>query len=199
MDERAGVHVIWVSEAVDRDGRAALTVVIEPSTEVMRDLPQEALGVISDPGDGTRWSLAYVFGDRVKTFADSYHLSVAAVLGCALAHEIGHLLLPVNAHHGGGIMRASWQPDLFRLALPVFSGLSLNKRGCCGSACVADRTNRFAICGNGARDMRQGVRPPAARTSCDADGRYVFRDLITVPAIPPFLLSNRDVALTREH
>jgi hypothetical protein len=111
--ERAGVHVIWVSQAVDRDGRAALTVVIEPSTEVRKDLPHEALGVASDPGDGTRGSLAYVFGDRVTTFADSYHLSVAAVLGCALAHEIGHLLLPVNAHHAGGIMRASWQPDLF--------------------------------------------------------------------------------------
>jgi hypothetical protein len=111
--KRAGVNVVWVSDNDASDDGAALTVVIEPSTGVRKDLPFEALGVASDAGDGTRGSLAQVFGDRVKTFAESYRFSVSAVLGCALAHEIGHLLLPVNAHQGGGIMRASWQPDLF--------------------------------------------------------------------------------------
>jgi hypothetical protein len=34
---------------------------------------------------------------------------VAAILGCVIAHEIGHLLLGENHHSVDGIMQARWQ------------------------------------------------------------------------------------------
>jgi hypothetical protein len=59
-----------------------------------------------------RATAAYVFFDRVREFADRGHLDAWIVLGCAIAHELGHLLLPVNAHAADGIMRARWDSHL---------------------------------------------------------------------------------------
>jgi hypothetical protein len=35
-------------------------------------------------------------------------LLVSTLLGHVMAHEIGHLLLPVNSHASRGIMRGEW-------------------------------------------------------------------------------------------
>ena len=35
---------------------------------------------------------------------------IPLVLGCILAHELGHLLLGVNRHSGAGIMQPRWEP-----------------------------------------------------------------------------------------
>ena len=120
---QADVSLVWVDREQASSDAEALRVVVEPSSAVSRHLGAEAMGVAPSPGDGTRGSLAYVFSDRVVAFAASYHLSMASVLGCALAHEIGHLLLPVNAHAGGGIMRATWTPDLYAPRSPGLPGL----------------------------------------------------------------------------
>jgi len=38
------------------------------------------------------------------------------VLACAIAHELGHLLMPDNAHAASGLMRAGWRRDDFNRA-----------------------------------------------------------------------------------
>jgi hypothetical protein len=46
----------------------------------------------------------YIFCHRIA--ADAYSLDFRTALGRALAHEVGHLVLPVYSHSGFGIMRA---------------------------------------------------------------------------------------------
>ena len=109
--EQAGITVVWVDELTPPP--SALTLMVVPSASSPAHLAAEAMGVAPSPGDGTRGSTAYVFSDRVTSFAESGQLHLASVLACAMAHEIGHLLLPAGAHTHDGIMRGSWSPYLF--------------------------------------------------------------------------------------
>lgn len=54
--------------------------------------------------------LATVFVDRVELIAGLSETDAALLLGRAIAHEIGHLLLGTNAHSVRGLMRAEWTP-----------------------------------------------------------------------------------------
>ena len=120
---QAGVALQWSAgdeTVVDR----TLTVVITDSTSMSGRFAPGAMGVAPSPGDGTRGTLAYVFRDRVMAFADAHRLAHAYVLAAALAHEIGHLLLPPNAHAPDGIMRGSWDPALFPPRVPGVPGFS---------------------------------------------------------------------------
>jgi hypothetical protein len=51
---------------------------------------------------------AYVFFERVVDLAGGGRSPWRALLGAAIAHEVGHLLLGDNSHHAVGIMRARW-------------------------------------------------------------------------------------------
>lgn len=53
-------------------------------------------------------TVAYVFYHRVKHRTGSNGVTLAALLGATMAHEIGHLLLPLKAHPQHGLMRADW-------------------------------------------------------------------------------------------
>ena len=53
-------------------------------------------------------TLATVFTDRVAWLASSAHSTYAALLGRAVAHEIGHLLIGTSEHSQSGLMRAVW-------------------------------------------------------------------------------------------
>jgi hypothetical protein len=57
---------------------------------------------------------AFVFYDRVLRSAHESQQDVARLLAYAMAHEIGHLLLPSPAHAASGIMRAAWNGDDLR-------------------------------------------------------------------------------------
>jgi hypothetical protein len=58
--------------------------------------------------------LATVYLDRVTALADASASSVATLLGYAIAHEIGHLLLGSNTHGERGLMRPLWSRDELR-------------------------------------------------------------------------------------
>ena len=45
-----------------------------------------------------------------------YRADKAAILAAAIAHELGHLLLPPHAHAPAGIMRADWNASDFARA-----------------------------------------------------------------------------------
>ena len=61
-------------------------------------------------------ALAYVFYQRVRAEAERYDVSTAQVLACTIAHELGHLLLPIRAHSPEGLMRACWSRAEFHRA-----------------------------------------------------------------------------------
>lgn len=59
-------------------------------------------------------SLATVYVDRVAELAGVSRVDVPTLLGRAIAHEIGHLLLGTAAHARDGVMRAVWSPEALR-------------------------------------------------------------------------------------
>jgi hypothetical protein len=63
-------------------------------------------------------ALATIFMDRVLWLADAAKIDARPLLGRAIAHEVGHLLLGTNAHTGTGLMRAVWSCDSLRLNNP---------------------------------------------------------------------------------
>lgn len=42
-------------------------------------------------------------------------IDLPLILGCIMAHEIGHMLLGPNSHSTGGIMRGEWDAESIRL------------------------------------------------------------------------------------
>ena len=52
--------------------------------------------------------MATIFHEQVRTVARRSGIDDAELLGRALAHEIGHLLLGVRAHSRTGLMRGVW-------------------------------------------------------------------------------------------
>jgi hypothetical protein len=58
---------------------------------------------------------AEVFYQRVARWASGGDISAYQLLGHAVAHEIGHLLLGPNSHSREGIMRAQWNPRDLRV------------------------------------------------------------------------------------
>jgi hypothetical protein len=58
-----------------------------------------------------------VYLDAVADVARRYGQPRGKVLGIALAHEIGHALLPPPSHSTSGIMRPSWEGDALRHAI----------------------------------------------------------------------------------
>jgi hypothetical protein len=60
--------------------------------------------------------MIYVFYERVRAEAERYDVSTALVLACAMAHELGHLLLPGDGHSRNGLMRPCWSRDDFQRA-----------------------------------------------------------------------------------
>jgi hypothetical protein len=47
----------------------------------------------------------------VRWFADASGVDFSTVLGRAIAHEIGHLVMGTTAHPASSLMRAVWTPQ----------------------------------------------------------------------------------------
>lgn len=63
-------------------------------------------------------ALATVYVDRVAALAATCHLDVRTLLGRAIAHEVGHLLLGTADHAPDGLMRAAWSQHALRHERP---------------------------------------------------------------------------------
>jgi len=104
------------------------------STATPRDLCQEleatdiSLRVLSEPTQNTLQDtvfgfavvpvLASVYYDAVgRAKSDGAEFDIPIILGCVIAHEIGHLLLGSNSHSGSGIMKRRWERKQFRQAM----------------------------------------------------------------------------------
>jgi|RhiMetdeSRZDD1v2_1073273.scaffolds.fasta_scaffold295543_2 hypothetical protein len=109
----AGVELRWVDAAGSDDPNVTsptyLTVVIAAQSPTSRTT-WDVMGFALRTGSRPR---AYVFYDLVRSFvrkfkpSDPRESSVGVILGHAIAHELGHLLIPGEAH-GAGIMRGNW-------------------------------------------------------------------------------------------
>jgi len=86
-------------------------------------LPNNVMGAVP----GTDAQIAFVFDDKVgvlfQTVLSAYRtghierpVSESQILGIAIAHELGHLLLDLQGHSANGIMRGEWGPRDLRNA-----------------------------------------------------------------------------------
>jgi len=58
--------------------------------------------------------LATVYLDRVNWMAQQTGVDARALLGRAIAHELGHLLMATGAHGSNGLMRPVWSESEIR-------------------------------------------------------------------------------------
>lgn len=106
------------STCADPPGPGELVLRVVRSTAAADERHPHALGyslVDTRSGAGT---LATVFIDRVDRLARHARGDRAAILGRAMAHEIGHLVLGHTRHSPSGLMREHWTVEEVRRDRP---------------------------------------------------------------------------------
>jgi hypothetical protein len=127
---KAGVESRWVDPALnsekDRENSAPQGShnlshiqldILPPLMAERLGLPSNAMGLA--PGPEPDRQLIYVLYNRIETLGRRQpgarigggicaSASTAQILGHAIAHEVGHLLLNLKSHSGTGIMRGDW-------------------------------------------------------------------------------------------
>jgi hypothetical protein len=119
----AGVQVLWstpdlLSAESNALRQAALTVAIltiNQANRINSGIAEDRVGFAARAANGDG-RLVYVIYDRVERLTGGNGVRRASMLAFAIAHEIGHLLLPSNAHSHIGIMRAEWARADLQLA-----------------------------------------------------------------------------------
>jgi hypothetical protein len=87
------------------------------------NFPISVFGIsyVSYQGMGTQ---ADVFYTKITAFRADSTVDRTTLLGYAMAHELGHLLLGCNSHSPSGLMRAAWGPE--ELSLMARGALDLS-------------------------------------------------------------------------
>ena len=107
------VEVVWTGpDAAPAPAIRVVLLAYEAGDMVRRDNPVMGAAVLTDLGT----SVAYVFYRQVEAQARQYDVSLAMILASAIAHEVGHLLLPDGRHSPDGLMRACWTRGDFQRA-----------------------------------------------------------------------------------
>lgn len=124
--ERVGLAVAWIDclpPASQKSTDPACEQPLEPTHIVLRILAGRQLGAAATSNDigsalvpslGGRGAYANIYFDRVDHLARGGDASRATILGHAMAHEIGHLLVGTAEHSSRGIMRAKWEREDLR-------------------------------------------------------------------------------------
>ena len=83
------------------------------SSKTVRDdeLPLGDATINSQTGAGV---LATIYIDRVNWMAEQAGVDARALLGRAIAHELGHLLMATGVHGSHGLMRPVWSQSEIR-------------------------------------------------------------------------------------
>jgi hypothetical protein len=104
--EGADITVRWVECPCEGSvGPAELVIRLVATTPAS---PPAALGFSYVDVDHHAGTLATVFPDRIRALARAAGADESEVLGRAMAHEIGHLILGTRDHARVGLMRGQW-------------------------------------------------------------------------------------------
>jgi hypothetical protein len=121
---KAGVEARWLSCPTDHASTRipACAATADPTHLTLRILPSsmsrrwqrvsgDTLGfaVVGEELSRDAWILY----DRARDFAAQRQLTLASLLGSAIAHELGHLFLGDSLHSKAGLMRARWSDKEF--------------------------------------------------------------------------------------
>ncbi len=121
-----GVRTVWAETLhpfSDKEGTACgatedLTIIVLSARMAERTrLPRDAVGcAVVGPGGGGR--VAYILYDRVAAAAIQAEWDAGDFMAVVVAHEVGHLLLPIGSHSPDGLMRGQWDVNDLRRTDP---------------------------------------------------------------------------------
>lgn len=107
------IDIVWVTD-VPADAR--LRVVSLTTWEPSEQKVQPSVLGYTHGSPGKRGIRGYVFWRRVERASLQFTASLDKVLAVAIAHELGHMLLPDGKHAKTGLLRAPWDANSFRSA-----------------------------------------------------------------------------------
>jgi len=116
----AAVEISWtVCPAVGATPPCDRPPIGELVVRIVRGVPEQGKSTVALADalvDGSAHTaiLATIYTDAVTRLADAADVPCGTVIGYAIAHELGHLLLASNAHSTRGLMRALWRKEDLR-------------------------------------------------------------------------------------
>jgi hypothetical protein len=121
---KAGLTTVWLdcpvghSTAVPQD---PCREPLEATDIVLRVISESTQNKFQDTvfGFAVHPVLASVYYEYAMRLAksDDAEFELPVILGCVIAHEIGHLLLGQNSHSAAGVMQAQWERKQIRQAM----------------------------------------------------------------------------------
>ncbi len=116
---RAELEVEWLTCPAHREGWGCaqpptsqeIIVRLTNSPLPAQEGARRAFGHSALAGSPREGILATVYVDRVNWLAGTLTAQRNLVLGRAIAHEVGHLMLGTNEHTPTGLMREVWTPE----------------------------------------------------------------------------------------
>ena len=121
---KAGLQTVWLdcpAGPSTADPQDPCQKALESTDIVLRVLSESTQNKFQDTvfGFAVVPVLASVYYDYAVHLArsDNAEFEVPIILGCVIAHEIGHLLLGSNSHSGSGIMQGHWERGQIRQAM----------------------------------------------------------------------------------
>jgi hypothetical protein len=122
----AGLRMVWLDCPIEHFGGVYVQQnpclePLEATDIVLRVLPEATQNKFQDTvfGFAVVPILATVYYDYALRTAkkDSDEFEAPIILGCVIAHELGHLLLGSNSHSSLGIMQQHWERQQLRQAM----------------------------------------------------------------------------------
>ena len=110
-----GIAVVW-ADRTKGNRNYDFVIMVAPRAMKNNAIDSRALGIALGEGN-TRGTMAYVFLDRIESLADRLEAAPGVILGHVIAHELGHLLLPHDAHAVSGVMKGRWDSEQAMLAM----------------------------------------------------------------------------------
>ncbi len=111
----AGFLVTWLNCPVTPGGSATCRKEVDAADIRVRivSLPEQKKNIFHDSVFGFAMAPAFasVYYESAERLAklDNASFEMPVILGCVIAHEIGHLLLGSNGHSASGIMQPQWE------------------------------------------------------------------------------------------
>ena len=107
------IDIQWMSEV---PAGTRLRVVSVTTWEPSEQKVEASVLGYTQVAPGKRGTRGYVFWRRVERASQKFTASLDKVLAVAIAHELGHMLLPNGKHAKWGLMVAPWDASHFRSA-----------------------------------------------------------------------------------
>jgi hypothetical protein len=106
----AGAHVSWEERSSHDEVAGAPVRWPVQYPMIIRIIPNDRLSTFSSHTLGASIGCCYatLYYGRAVAYSNALNVNPDILLGCAIAHEMGHLLLPAEGHTPTGIMSSDW-------------------------------------------------------------------------------------------